>query len=90
MTRFAIPALLIGLISSGALAQGTIPHHEHLIYRTPHGAQLRCPNDNILWASTRTHLLYRPGDPHYGHTHGGYMCESDARAHGYRGPTGHA
>jgi hypothetical protein len=90
MPRLAISALSIGLISSAALAQGTPPPHMHLLYRTEHGAQLRCPNDNILWASTTTHTLYRPGDHHYGHTHGGYVCESDARAHGYKGPMGHA
>jgi hypothetical protein len=86
MTRLAISALLIGLAASPAWAQSTIPPHTHLIYRTEHGARLRCPNDNILWASTRTHTVYQPGDHHFGHTRGGFMCESDARAHGYKGP----
>jgi hypothetical protein len=62
--------------------------HLHF-YRTQHAARTDCPDDQIVWASTSSRTLYRPGNPHYQHTHGGYVCESAARAKGYRGPTAH-
>lgn len=65
------------------------PKKHLLIYRTRQGARANCPDDQIVWASTSSRALYLPGNPHYRHTHGGYVCESAARANGYRGPTAH-
>jgi len=91
MMRPAVTMLMLGLLWSGTCAQGaaavTKPFH---IYRTEQGARLDCPDDQIVWASTASHTLYLPGDRHYGHTHGGFVCESAARARGFRGPTAHA
>ena len=73
-----------------ANAQTDVPHKKHLsIYRTREEARAHCPDDQIVWASTATRTLYLPGNLHYRHTHGGYVCESAARASGYRGPTAH-
>jgi hypothetical protein len=88
MTRFLIDAVMISLISSVALAQ--TPKKHLLIYKTEHDAQQHCSNDTVVWASTKSHLLYLPGDKHYAHTRGGYACESEARALGYQGPTAHS
>jgi hypothetical protein len=81
--------LFVGLICSATAASAAPKPHLQL-FTTEKAARLRCPNDQIVWASTVTHTLYVPGDKHYGHTHGGFTCESIARAHGYRGPTSHA
>jgi hypothetical protein len=81
---------LLFLMSSAAFAQSAPPPYKHLlIYRTVQDARMRCPFDEIVWASTTSHALYLPGDKHYAHTHGGYACESEGRALGYRGPTAH-
>ena len=89
--RFMVAAFGLGLVSSAALAEDATPPQKHLlIYRTEQGAREHCPNDQIVWASTASHTLYRPRDRHFGHTHGGYVCESEGRARGYRGPTAHA
>jgi hypothetical protein len=88
MTRFLLCALMISLISSVALAQ--TPKKHLLIYKTEHDAQVHCDKDPVVWASTKSHLLYLPGDKHYAHTRGGYACESEARALGYHGPTAHS
>jgi hypothetical protein len=82
--------LLLILMSSAAFAQSAPPDKHLLIYRTEQEARTRCPFDQIVWASTTSHALYLPGDKHYAHTHGGYACESEGRARGYRGPTAHA
>jgi hypothetical protein len=42
-----------------------------------------------VWANTRAHTLHLAGDHHYAHTHGGFACQAEARAHGYRGPSAH-
>jgi hypothetical protein len=87
MTR-PVTLVLVSLISSVALAQ---PSKNHLlIYRTEHDARQHCHNDAVVWADTRNHVVYLPRDEHYAHTHGGYACESKARAIGYRGPRAHA
>jgi len=88
MTRFITCAVLVGLMSSVALGQTTKKHL--LIYKTEHGAQTHCDNDTVVWANTKSHQLYLPGDKHYGHTRGGYACESKAHAAGYHGPTAHS
>ena len=91
MIRLATSILLFIMVSSGALAvTQDRPKRHLLIYRTEESAKQHCPNDRIVWASTRSHALYLPGDSHYGHTHGGYACESEGRARGYRAPTTHA
>jgi hypothetical protein len=91
MIRLTIATLLIAVTSSSVFAEGGSPSKSHLrIYRTERGAREQCPNDHIVWANTRLHVLYLPGDKHWGHTHGGFACESEARALGYRGPTSHA
>jgi hypothetical protein len=78
------------LAKASAVPQTDAPAKKHLlIYRTRHEARANCPDDQIVWASTSSRALYLPGNPHYGHTHGGYVCESAARASGYRGPTAH-
>jgi len=88
--RFMVAAFGLGLLSSAALAEdATSPKKHLLIYRTEHSARERCPNDHIVWANTALHALYLPGDRHFGHTRGGYACESEGRARGYRGPTAH-
>jgi hypothetical protein len=88
MTRLVTYALFACLTSSVALGQ--TPGKHLLIYRTEHDARRHCHNDNVVWANTRTHALYLPGDEHYAHAHGGYACESKARFIGYRAPTAHA
>jgi hypothetical protein len=89
--RFIIAAVGLGLASSAALAgDATSPKNHLLIYRTEQGARQRCPTDQIVWANTTLHALYLPGDRHFGHTRGGYACESEGRARGYQGPTAHA
>jgi hypothetical protein len=90
IVRFMIAAFSLGLVSSTALAGDATPPKKHLlIYRTEHSAREHCPNDQIVWANTTLHTLYLPGNAHFGHTRGGYACESEGRAHGYRGPTAH-
>jgi DNA-binding response OmpR family regulator len=54
-----------------------------------HDAGVHCADDKVVWASTKSHLLYLPGDKHYGHTKGGYVCESKAEAAGYHPPKAH-
>jgi hypothetical protein len=87
MTRLIMLTLLVTLTSSVALAQA--PKKHLLIYRTEPDAKLHCADDPVVWASTKSHLLYLPGDKHYGHTHGGYVCESKAEAVGYHPPKAH-
>ena len=87
MTRLVNFALLVGLMSTAALAQ---PARHLFIFKTELEARQHCQNDTVVWADTRTHVLYLPRDRHYGHTHGGYVCESQARALGYHAPTTHA
>jgi hypothetical protein len=87
MTRLITIAVLVGLLSPVALAQA--PKKHLLIYRTEHDAKLHCDNDDVVWASTKSHLLYLPGDKHYAHTHGGYVCESKAIDAGYHAPKAH-
>jgi len=90
MMQLVTFTLVATLVSSAALAQGTAPHGKHLfIFKTEHSARLRCPNDRIVWANTAAHTLHLPGDHHFAHTHGGFACEAEARAQGYRGPTTH-
>jgi hypothetical protein len=92
MSQLATSILVLsGLMICSAWAQdGTAPKKHLLIYRTEQQAGKSCPNDQIVWASTSSHALYLPGDHHYAHTHGGYACESAARAKGYHGPTAHS
>jgi hypothetical protein len=52
-------------------------------------AQSAAHPKNIVWADTRSHRLHLPGDHHFAHTHGGFACESEAIARGYRAPTTH-
>ena len=88
MARLLTLALLAMSVSTIALAQ---PPQKHLlIYRTEHGAKVHCTDDTVVWASTKSHLLYLPGDNHYGHTRGGYVCESKAEAAGYHPPKAHS
>lgn len=88
MVRLVTFALLAMSVSSTALAQ---PPQKHLlIYRTEHDAKMHCPDDTVVWASTKSHFLYLPGDRHFGHTRGGYVCESKAIAAGYHAPKAHA
>ena len=88
MVRVVSLTLLIGVLSSAAFAQ---PAKRHLfIFKTEHEAQQHCKSDTVVWADTRTHVLYLPRDRHYGHGHGGYVCEAQARALGYHAPTTHA
>jgi hypothetical protein len=90
IVRIMIAAFGLGLVSSAALADNsTSPKKQLLIYRTEQSARERCPNDQIVWANTALHTLYLPGNAHFGHTRGGFACESEGRARGYRGPTAH-
>jgi len=77
------------LTKTSAAPQTAAPKKQLRIYRTEHEARANCPDDQIVWASTTSRALYLPGNPHYRHTHGGFVCESVARAKGYRGPTAH-
>ena len=44
-----------------------------------------CLFDAVVWANPASHVYYRAGERRYGRTrHGGYMCEADAAAAGYR------
>jgi hypothetical protein len=88
--RLVVSIVMLGLLSSSTWAETAADPKKHLhIYRTEHGARTDCPDDRVVWASTSSHTLYLPGDRHYGHTHGGFVCESAARASGYRGPAAH-
>jgi hypothetical protein len=89
MMRLLISALLLGLVSSGALA-ASVAHPKHLVvFKSEHNARQRCPKDRVIWADTRFHRIYLPGDHHFAHTNGGFACESEAIALGYHGPTTH-
>ena len=102
MMRRVTISVLLSLTSLGALAQNPATPEEHLIlaaarsphlmvYRTERSAREHCPpGDKIVWADTRSRILYLPGDKHWGHTHGGFACESEGRASGFRGPAAHA
>jgi hypothetical protein len=92
MIRLVAVSLLVSLISSGAFAERSASPKKHLVvYRTERSAREHCPpGDKIVWADTRSHILYLPGDKHWGHTHGGFACESEGRASGYRAPAAHA
>ena len=75
MTRLVTSVLVVSLMSSPALAQAK----RHLfMFKTEHEAQQHCKKDTVVWADTRTHILYLPRDRHCGHTHGSYVCESQA------------
>ncbi len=88
MMRLAVSMLMLGVLSSPTWAQSAAPPSKPLhFFRTEHGARTDCPDDQVVWASTSSHTLYLPGNPHHGHTHGGFVCESAARARGFRGPT---
>ena len=90
MIRLIVSILMLGVLSSSTCAETAAPPNKHLhFYRTKHGARTDCPDDQIMWASTSSRTLYLPGNPHYQHTQGGYVCESAARANGYRGLTAH-
>ena len=48
-------------------------------------ARARCPSDTVVWINTPTRIYHYSGTRYYGQTRrGGYMCEADARAAGYR------
>ena len=54
-------------------------------YPTELAARARCPTDTVVWVNTPTRIYHYSGTRYYGHTlKGGYMCEADARAAGYR------
>jgi hypothetical protein len=54
-------------------------------YTTELAARARCPSDTVVWVNTPTRIYHYSGTRYYGHTlKGGYMCEADARAAGYR------
>lgn len=90
MIRLIVSILMLGVLSTSTWAETAAPSNKHLhFYRTKHGARTDCPDDQVVWASTSSRTLYLPGNPHYQHTHGGYVCESAARANGFRGPTAH-
>jgi hypothetical protein len=89
MIRLVTSALLLVVVSSGALGQ-SVAHPKHLVvFKTQRSAQQRCPRDRIVWADTMSRRLHLPGDHHFAHTHGGFACESEAIARGYHGPTTH-
>jgi hypothetical protein len=90
MTRWIAIALLAGLVPSVALAQTPKPKTHLLIYKTEQAAERHCSKDTVVWASTSSHRLYLPGDPHFAHTKGGYACEAEAKKLGYHGPTAHS
>jgi hypothetical protein len=90
MVRGLVTFLLFCLAGSAALAQSHASASAHLqLFRTESAARLRCPDDNVVWASTASRRLYLAGDKHYAHTHGGFVCEKEARAKGYKGPASH-
>jgi hypothetical protein len=89
MIRLVTTTLVLGLASSSVLAERFAMPKKVSVYKTAHIARLHCPGDRIVWADTSSHKLYLPGDNHYGHTRGGYACESEARGFGYRGPMSH-
>jgi hypothetical protein len=86
MNRLVISVLVASLMTSPALAQ---PKRHLFVFKTEHEARQHCKNDAVVWADTRRHILYLPRDRHFGHTHGGFVCESQARALGYHAPTTH-
>ena len=67
MTRLVTSVFVIALVSSAALAQ--VKRHL-FIFKTEHEAQQHCKDDTVVWADTRTHVLYLPRDRRYGRTHG--------------------
>ena len=88
--RAIIVAVAFSVLPSSVFALTSSEGGHPVLYRTEHIARLHCPKDNVVWASTSSRMLYLPGDKHYGHTHGGFVCESDARRYGYIGPRSHA
>jgi hypothetical protein len=90
MMRLVTSTLLLSLVASGAWAQSAAhPKNQLVVFKSEHNARQRCPKDTIVWADTRSHRLHLPGDHHFAHTHGGFACESEAIALGYRAPTAH-
>jgi hypothetical protein len=88
--RFLASTLFLCLAWSGASAETSSLSQKHrFLFGNEHSAQLHCPNDTVVWANTASHTLHLRGDHHFAHTHGGFACESEARARGYRGPTAH-
>jgi hypothetical protein len=91
MIQLVTSTLVLGLVSSVALAESAAAPTKHpFLFRTELAARHQCPDDKIVWANTTSHTLHLRGDHHFAHTRGGFVCESEARAHGYRGPTTHA
>jgi hypothetical protein len=91
MIQLVTSTLVLGLVSSVALAESAATPTKHpFLFRTELAARHQCPDDKIVWANTTSHTLHQRGDHHFAHTRGGFVCESEARAHGYRGPTTHA
>ena len=90
MMRLVVSTSLLFLVSVVALAQDAKPPRGHLVvFRIEQSAREHCPNDRIVWANTTSHTLHLRGDNHFAHTRGGFACEEQAHAHGYRGPTAH-
>lgn len=58
-------------------------------YATELQARAQCPSDTVVWTNTSTHVYHYSGTRYYGHTRrGAYMCETQARAAGYRAARG--
>jgi hypothetical protein len=66
MSRLIACALLVGILPS--LAEADTPKKRFHIYKTEYDAQRHCGSDPVVWASTKSHLLYLPSDKHYAHT----------------------
>jgi hypothetical protein len=91
MMQLVTSTLALSLVSSVALAESAAKPTKHpFLFQTELAARHQCPDDRIVWANTMSRTLHLRGDHHFAHTHGGFVCESEARAHGYRGPTTHA
>jgi hypothetical protein len=56
-----------------------LPVVAQTFYATSDAAQVRCPNDTVVWLNTRSGVYHYHGERWYGRTEeGAYVCEKEA------------
>lgn len=56
-------------------------------FKTEAAASKSCPADTVVWANISSKIFHLKGTATYGKTkHGAYMCETDAKAEGFKAP----
>lgn len=72
-------------VTPAPVVQGTLKPSSSSLHVTASPGDLHCGYTPPVWVNTHTHLFHRKGDVFYGKTkHGGYACQKDALAAGYR------